>query len=82
MSGSNPRWKQYSRNVRNFSYRQRDTCIQQIRDSAREAEEKYGNQDPWFGLEQEYTMIDPSTGWPAGFPANGFPALRGRITVA
>ena len=44
---------------------------------AREAEEKYGNQDPWFGLEQEYTMIDPSTGWPAGFPPNGFPAPQG-----
>ena len=49
---------------------------------AREAEEKYGNQDPWFGLEQEYTMIDPSTGWPAGSHQMGFQLLRGRITVA
>jgi glutamine synthetase len=44
---------------------------------AREAEEKYHDQDAWFGLEQEYTLINPSTGWPAGFPPNGFPAPQG-----
>ncbi len=44
---------------------------------AREAFEKYGDQEPLFGLEQEYTMIDPATGWPAGFPPNGFPAPQG-----
>ena len=47
------------------------------RAKAREAFEKYGDQEPWFGLEQEYTMIDPATGWPAGFPPNGFPAPQG-----
>lgn len=47
------------------------------RAKAREAFDKYGDQEPWFGLEQEYTMIDPGTGWPAGFPPNGFPAPQG-----
>jgi len=41
------------------------------------AMEKYGNQEPWFGLEQEYTMVDPATQWPYGFPAHGFPGPQG-----
>ncbi len=44
---------------------------------AKAALDQYGDQEPWFGLEQEYTLINPGTGWPAGFPPNGFPAPQG-----
>lgn len=41
-----------------------------------EAEEKYGDQDCWFGLEQEYTFF--MSGRPLGWPENGgYPAPQG-----
>ncbi|MFV0526013.1 MAG: glutamine synthetase GlnII [Acidimicrobiales bacterium] len=39
--------------------------------------EKYGDQEPLFGLEQEYTMLHPTTGWPYGFPEHGYPGPQG-----
>lgn len=33
--------------------------------------------EPWFGLEQEYFLINPETGKPLGFPADGEPAPQG-----
>ena len=39
--------------------------------------EKYADQLPIFGLAQEYTLLDVSTRWPAGFPPAGFPAPQG-----
>ena len=47
------------------------------RSRAAAALEKYGDQEPWFGLEQEYTMLDPATGWPYGFPSHGYPGPQG-----
>ena len=48
-----------------------------MRAKTRAALERYGDQDFWYGLEQEYTMLDPVTKWPSGFPPNGFPGPQG-----
>lgn len=38
------------------------------------AMEKTKDLEPWFGLEQEYFLMDPATGKPIGFPEKGDPA--------
>ena len=37
---------------------------------------KFAKQEPWFGIEQEYTML-AANGRPLGFPASGYPGPQG-----
>ena len=46
----------------------------------RKLEEEFGGQNFWFGIEQEYTIVDSSSGRPLGWPESRFeyPSPQGR----
>jgi len=49
--------------------------VSNTRAKLREVAEKTADQDPWFGIEQEYTFFEGAR--PLGWPENGFPAPQG-----
>jgi len=41
------------------------------------ADPKVAGEEPWYGIEQEYALLDPKTKWPFGWPESGYPGPQG-----
>ncbi|KAL1202708.1 Glutamine synthetase cytosolic isozyme 1-3 [Cardamine amara subsp. amara] len=38
---------------------------------------KVSSEEPWYGIEQEYTLMQKDVNWPIGWPVGGFPGPQG-----
>ncbi|KAJ0238400.1 Glutamine synthetase cytosolic isozyme 1-3 [Hirschfeldia incana] len=38
---------------------------------------KVATEEPWYGIEQEYTLMQKGVNWPIGWPVGGFPGPQG-----
>ena len=52
-------------------------AIKNTRHAAKEVFDKDLSAEPWFGLEQEYTLFEPDGKTPLGWPVGGFPGPQG-----